>query len=285
MDLNLDNYRWDIYPLGFLKTQPDRVAVQAIAYTGEVPVFLGTWSIDSKGEQSRVVSFEKNVEPLISSNGYKVIQDGLLEYDEVEKEEKSQKQQDKIRKKQHEQYKKDRLREIDYEYKYAVKHLDKDYRMEYRDYRKLRALSGVKDSEKLKEAYRKFLIEQYTKDIAKSEKDIDKHNKQLDKINEKLEKLYEKIENANQYAPSKESTLYDFLNNEKQGKTNSLDGFDIENFNYDYNYNVNTIPEGLLDYSDNSGKSLKLRPANTNEESPANSNKDDDAEIDITIYD
>ena len=281
MNLNLNDYRWDIFPLGFLKSQPDRVAVQAIAYTGETPVFLGTWSIDTKGNQSRVVTFQKNVEPLISANGYKVVQDGVEEYDVIEREEKNQEKESKILKKQNEQYKKDRLKQIDYEYKYAVKHLEKDYRMEYRDYRKLRSISGMKDSEKLKEAYRKFLIEQYTKDIEKSQKNLEKQNKQLDKINQKLDKLYDAINDDSKYTPVTDSTLDDYINKEKVEKEGILDGFDLEDYEFDYENKFEEVPKEILDYSGNS-ETPKLRPAEPTTES-GNSNEDE--VLNIKIFD
>lgn len=281
MNLNLNDYRWDIFPLGFLKSQPDRVAVQAIAYTGETPVFLGTWSIDTKGNQSRVVTFQKNVEPLISANGYKVVQDGVEEYDVIEREEKNQEKESKILKKQNEQYKKDRLKQIDYEYKYAVKHLEKDYRMEYRDYRKLRSISGMKDSEKLKEAYRKFLIEQYTKDIEKSQKHLEKQNKQLDKINQKLDKLYDAINDDSKYTPVTDSTLDDYINKEKVEKEGILDGFDLEDYEFDYENKFEEVPKEILDYSENS-ETPKLRPAESTTES-GNSNEDE--VLNIKIFD
>jgi len=286
MDLNLNNYRWDIYPLGFLKSSPDRVAVQALAYTGSTPVFLGTWSIDTKGNQSRVVSFQKEVEPLISANGYKVIQDGVEEYDVIEKEEKAQEKESEIMKKQQKQYQKERLKQIDNEYKCAVKHLQKDYKMEARDYRKLRSISGEKDINKLKESYRQFLIEQYTKDIEKSQKDIEKRNKELEKINQKLDKLYEITGNSSKAEPQKGSTLDHYLNGEKQEKENLLDGFDIDNFDYENKFDGSTdmvIPKELLEES---AAPPKIRPA---QETPSTSqtpeNSENTMDIDIPIYD
>ena len=290
MGLNLNDYRWDIYPLGFLKSQPDRVAVQAIAYTGSTPVFLGTWSIDTKGNQTRVVSFEKDVEPLISANGYKVVKDGIEEYDVIEKEEKSQKKEDKIRKKQFEQYKKERLKEIDYEYKYAVKYLEKDYKLEYRDYRKLRSLSGVKDSDQLKEAYRKFLVEQYQKDIEKSTKDIEKHNKKLDK-------LYEQVGESQTKAPPEDSTLDHYLNKEKGEKKNQIDDFEIDKFksNMDNLPSETELPSGTLNYTDINGNTLQLRTGETTvveemfgedeKETPAPKENNEDIDLDVRIYD
>ena len=60
MKLNLIEKRWDIIPLGFDANNPGIVIVQGYAYTGEQPIFLGTWQIDSKGNRSQAVSFEKN---------------------------------------------------------------------------------------------------------------------------------------------------------------------------------------------------------------------------------
>ena len=73
MKLNLEAKRWDIYPLGFDANEPDRVVVQVYAYTGEKPVYLGAWSIDAHGIQSRLVSFDKNHPINISSNGFKIV--------------------------------------------------------------------------------------------------------------------------------------------------------------------------------------------------------------------
>ena len=87
-DLNLDEARWDIYPLGFLKDEPDRVAAYAYAYTGKKPIFLGIWSIDCHGEQTRLLSFDLNTVEL-SVNGFKIVQDGVVKPVVLEQEEKA----------------------------------------------------------------------------------------------------------------------------------------------------------------------------------------------------
>ena len=135
MDLNLDEKRWDIYPIGFDKENPDRVIVQAFAFTGERPVFLGTWSVDWQGNQSRIVSFNKNVDPIVSINGYKVIQDGIEDYQAVQNQEKAEQKQSKYLKKQCKQNYNDHVKQIKNEYEFAIKELDKDYKDEYRDYK------------------------------------------------------------------------------------------------------------------------------------------------------
>ncbi len=191
MDLNLEDKRWDIYPIGFEKANPERIIVQGFAFTGEKPVFLGTWSVDWQGNQSRIVSFDKNVDPIVSINGYKVVQDGVEEYTNVENEEKSLKEQSKILKKQFEEQKKQIEDQYKEEYKYTLKGLKQDYKEEYRDYRKLRSLSGSTEDAALQAAYKQYLIDQWNKDVQKTEKRIEKQKKEIEKIDKKLEKLYD----------------------------------------------------------------------------------------------
>lgn len=67
-DLYLRDYRWDIYPLGWDALNPERIIVQAYAATGEKPKFLGTWSVDYKGDRAMLVSLtDTNFQ--ISQNG------------------------------------------------------------------------------------------------------------------------------------------------------------------------------------------------------------------------
>ncbi len=54
--IEFEDKRWDIYPLGFDANDENRVIVNSYAYTGDVPIFLGTWSIDINGEESRLES-------------------------------------------------------------------------------------------------------------------------------------------------------------------------------------------------------------------------------------
>jgi hypothetical protein len=88
---------------------------------------------------------------------------------------------------------------IDDEYKYTIKGLEDDYKDEYRDYKKLRSLSGSTEDEKLQEAYKKYLVEQAEKDLQKAEKQVEKQKKQLEKIDIKLDKLYEQTGNSSIY--------------------------------------------------------------------------------------
>ena len=83
----LDEKRWDILPLGFDANDPDRIVVSAYGYTGAKPTFLGNWSIDCKGERTMLLSlFDPAAQ--ISTNGFKVIQDGVVEPAQVYNDEK-----------------------------------------------------------------------------------------------------------------------------------------------------------------------------------------------------
>lgn len=106
--ITLDEKRWDIYPLGFLADDPERIAVSAYGYTGGKPKYLGVWSIDCQGERSELISlFEAN--PKISMNGYKLIKEGVLEPTVVKAEEK---RLDKIAKKKRKEEKKAQKEEL-----------------------------------------------------------------------------------------------------------------------------------------------------------------------------
>lgn len=69
--INFDEKRWDIYPLGFDANDENRVVVCAYAFTGENPQFLGTWSIDINGEESKLEDITGISIP-ISITGYRL---------------------------------------------------------------------------------------------------------------------------------------------------------------------------------------------------------------------
>ena len=206
MDLDLEDRRWDIYPLGFDLSNPDRIVVQGFAFTGEKPVFLGTWSVDWQGNQSRIVSFNKNLKPEISINGYKVVQEGYGEYSTAQQEEKALKKESKIVKKDYQTQKKQIINGYKDEYKYTIKGLQDDYKDEYRDYKKLRSLTGSTEDAALQAAYKKYLIDQYNKDVEKANKKIEKQKKQIEKMDKKLDKLYEQTGESSASELSSEDT-------------------------------------------------------------------------------
>ena len=207
MAMNLDEKRWDIYPLGFAKDNSNIIFVQAFAFTGEKPVFLGTWSVDWKGNQSRLISFDKNYMPEVSINGYKVIQDGIEDYNVVEKERKLQVKQSKNIRKQYKEKHKQAVKQIENEYEFIVDGLKQDYKDEYRDYKKLRSLSGNVESPDLQAAYKQYLIDQANKDIEKARKKIEKKQKEIDKIDLKLEKLYDETGDSSKFVPTESEVI------------------------------------------------------------------------------
>ena len=202
MGMNLDEKRWDIYPIGFDKNDSNKIFVQAFAFTGEKPVFLGTWSVDWQGNQSRLISFDKNFMPEVSVNGYKVIQDGIESYDAVEREKELQIKKSKEMKKEYKKRIKQTENLYKEEYEYTVKGLKQDYKDEYRDYKKLRSLSGNVESSELQSAYKQYLIDQTQKDIDKTQKQINKKQKEIDKIESKIDKLYDETGDSSKFVPS-----------------------------------------------------------------------------------
>lgn len=68
-NIDLKDYMWDIFPIGWDKNNPDRLVVYAYAFTNDKPFFLGTWSIDFNEQKSMLVSLNStNVQ--IDLNGF-----------------------------------------------------------------------------------------------------------------------------------------------------------------------------------------------------------------------
>ena len=207
MDVNLVDKRWDIIPLGFDLNSPNRVVVQAYAYTGSTPVYLGAWSVDYKGEQSRLISFNKSFIPSVSENGLKVVRDGVESYQTVEIQEKFLKQQGKVLEKQKKAEDKEVVKDIKNEYKYNIRVLNSDYKDEYRDYKKLQTLKGSTEGPELEEAYKKYLKDQLAKDIIKTEKQIKQKQKEIDSVDKKLDKLYDKTGESSKSTDNPEESV------------------------------------------------------------------------------
>lgn len=95
----LDEKRWDITPLGFDANDPERIVVNAYGFTGKAPKFLGTWSIDYKGENTQLVSlFEPKAN--ISMSGFKAVPSGVVDPAKIMADEKQEDKQLKQKKKQ-----------------------------------------------------------------------------------------------------------------------------------------------------------------------------------------
>ena len=116
--VDFEENRWDIYPMGFDANNDDRIILCAYAYTGDVPKFLGTWSIDVNGENSKLEDLEGSDIP-VSVIGYRLAEDEVKEISEVEFEAKQAEKREKVEKKQtkkDEKFNKD-LQKIEYQRK------------------------------------------------------------------------------------------------------------------------------------------------------------------------
>lgn len=98
MGIEISEYRWDIYPLGFDARYKDRVLVNAYAYTGKKPKSLGVWSVDYNGENVRLESMSSQSAP-VSVIGYKLVQSGVKDPELVKAEAKHLADVNKLEKK------------------------------------------------------------------------------------------------------------------------------------------------------------------------------------------
>lgn len=132
--VDLAEQRWDIYPLGFDKNNQERILVCAYAYTGDIPSFLGTWSVDVNGRQSELIDLE-GTNYGVSTVGFKLVFDGYepREYLEWESKrlEKIEKKQAKKLKRQL-RYKKRAHRKV---YRAKLKKLRHEYRLKLKEYK------------------------------------------------------------------------------------------------------------------------------------------------------
>ena len=98
--IDFDEKRWDIYPMGFDANDDNRIIVCAYAYTGEVPKFLGTWSIDVYGENSKLESLTGASFP-VAVVGYRMEQEeNVTPISEVEFEARHAKELEKAKEKE-----------------------------------------------------------------------------------------------------------------------------------------------------------------------------------------
>ena len=97
--VDFDEKRWDIYPMGFDANDENRIIVCAYAYTGDVPKFLGTWSIDIDEENSRLESLSGASFP-VATVGYRLEQEAeVIPPSEVKFDAKQAKEQAKDKEK------------------------------------------------------------------------------------------------------------------------------------------------------------------------------------------
>ena len=131
--VDFEENRWDIYPMGFDANDDDRVIVCAYAYTGDVPKFLGTWSIDTEGENSRLESLEGASIP-VSVIGYRLAEDSVKDASEVEFEARQAKKLEKAKEAQAKEEKKldDRVKRLEYQRKIHEMDMDVYYKLRER---------------------------------------------------------------------------------------------------------------------------------------------------------
>ena len=117
--VDFDEKRWDIYPMGFDANDENRVVLCAYAYTGDVPKFLGTWSIDVYGENSRLESLNGASFP-VATVGYRLEQEAdVIPISEVEFEARHAKELEKAKEKQAKQEEKfdNQIKKLEYQRK------------------------------------------------------------------------------------------------------------------------------------------------------------------------
>ena len=112
--IQLDDKRWDIYPLGFKKLT-NEVVVSAYAFTGDLPRYLGTWSTDLKGENVKLLSID-NVNVKIQQNGLKLekagYEDPSVVHNQSLERKKEKKKKAKLKKKEELLAKKNKKKEL-----------------------------------------------------------------------------------------------------------------------------------------------------------------------------
>ena len=92
--VDFEENRWDIYPMGFDANDDNRVIVCAYAYTGDVPKFLGTWSIDTEGNNAKLEDLQGSDIP-VSVIGYRLAEDSVKDVSEIEFEAKKAEEKEK----------------------------------------------------------------------------------------------------------------------------------------------------------------------------------------------
>ena len=142
--VEFDDYRWDIYPLGFDRNDNTKILISGYAYTGGVPVFLGTWSVDINGERTQLIDLEGSNYP-VSIVGYKMVQDSVVPREEVEWEAKRQAKLEKKSKKLAKKELRKENRAKKKQYKHKLKELKAQHQLRVEMYKKSNksGLSGV----------------------------------------------------------------------------------------------------------------------------------------------
>ena len=116
--VDFEENRWDIYPMGFDANDDNRIILCAYAYTGDVPKFLGTWSIDVDGINSKLEDLSGSSIPVFVI-GFRLAEDSVKDSSEVEFEARQAKEREKAEAKQEKEAKKfdDKMKDLEYQRK------------------------------------------------------------------------------------------------------------------------------------------------------------------------
>lgn len=182
-NLKLNDYRWDIFPLGFDANNPDRIVVASYAYTGNIPIFLGNWSIDILGERAKLISLNPS-SVQVSMNGFKMVQSGVVPKMITDIEQKQLEYEAKLDKKNKKKAEKEELKQLKEEYEAEVKALEKRHKEGFKDYQEmkkyLQGSTSENDAVQQKEDWDEILkLRQETRDLQEEQKDIEKETKEI----------------------------------------------------------------------------------------------------------
>lgn len=150
--IELDDQRWDIYPLGFDANNDNRILASAYAYTGEAPIFLGTWSIDINNNAARLETLTASGYP-VAIVGYKLAEEEEVKsISELEFDAKLAKQEVKSKAKAEKAEKKLLSEKELLEYRRKIHQMDMETLMKVRERKqelkskKVKAKDGVTDN-------------------------------------------------------------------------------------------------------------------------------------------
>lgn len=132
--MDFEENRWDIYPMGFDANDDNRIILCAYAYTGDVPKFLGTWSIDVDGINSKLEDLNGSSIP-VSVIGYRLAEDSLRDSSEVEFEARQAKEREKAEEKKAKESQKFDNQLKDLEYKRQIHQMDMETLLKIQQHR------------------------------------------------------------------------------------------------------------------------------------------------------
>ena len=232
--VDMAEQRWDIYPLGFDKTNQERILVCAYAYTGDLPAFLGTWAVDVTGEKCELVDL-KGSNYQVSTVGFKLVFDSFESRDLIEFEAKRQeklekkyakkaKKELKAKRKAHKKVYKEKLKMLRRQYKFKLK--------EYRRSKKKGATSMGGDDQinpntsELENSpdidYEKFNQERNELIEKQKQELLEKSKKGAKKVKEKKDKVKTNVKNNVQNSADKVKENIDKTENKVQENINNV---------------------------------------------------------------